>query len=73
MKQPVEPRTKKCPVCKREFPEEDNYCGDDGSLLEQASTSSGRDGFDNSGRDFFRVNEPATCEIDRIAGLKGEQ
>ena len=23
-----------CPVCKKEYPEEDNYCGNDGSRLE---------------------------------------
>lgn len=26
---------KKCPVCAREYTEEDNYCGADGSLLER--------------------------------------
>lgn len=26
---------KRCPVCAREYAEEDNYCGKDGSLLEQ--------------------------------------
>ena len=25
---------KKCPACEREYSEEDNYCGHDGSLLE---------------------------------------
>jgi hypothetical protein len=25
---------KRCPLCKREYSEEDNYCGDDGSVLE---------------------------------------
>jgi hypothetical protein len=35
MKEAVEEsRNKKCPVCKKEYPEEDVYCGDDGSALE---------------------------------------
>jgi predicted amidophosphoribosyltransferase len=28
-------RTKKCPVCKKQYPAEDNYCRDDGTPLEQ--------------------------------------
>jgi hypothetical protein len=34
MKEAIKSRTKKCPVCEKEYPDEDNYCGDDGSLLE---------------------------------------
>jgi predicted nucleic acid-binding Zn ribbon protein len=36
MNEATKPRTKKCPVCQKEYPEEDNYCGDDGSILEEA-------------------------------------
>jgi len=31
----VSQREKKCPVCAREYGEQDNYCGDDGSVLER--------------------------------------
>lgn len=37
MKEATKPRVKKCPVCAREYSEDDNYCGDDGSLLERIS------------------------------------
>lgn len=30
---------KRCPACAREYAEEDNYCGNDGSLLEHQLTS----------------------------------
>jgi predicted nucleic acid-binding Zn ribbon protein len=33
---------KSCPVCAREYPEEDNYCGDDGTALKQARSTSGK-------------------------------
>ena len=35
MKEVIKQHDKRCPVCKKEYPEEDNYCGDDGSALEQ--------------------------------------
>jgi hypothetical protein len=35
MEEATEEREKRCPVCAREYPQEDNYCGHDGSLLEQ--------------------------------------
>jgi len=35
MKQPIEPHNKRCPVCQKEYPEEDNYCGNDGSALKE--------------------------------------
>ena len=35
MKEGIKQHDKRCPVCKKEYPEEDNYCGDDGSALEQ--------------------------------------
>jgi rRNA maturation endonuclease Nob1 len=35
MKEGIKQHYKRCPVCKKEYPEEDNYCGDDGSALEQ--------------------------------------
>jgi len=34
MKEGIKQHDKRCPVCKKEYPEEDNYCGDDGSALE---------------------------------------
>jgi hypothetical protein len=34
MKESIKERGKKCPICKKEYPEEDIYCGDDGSALE---------------------------------------
>jgi predicted nucleic acid-binding Zn ribbon protein len=34
MKEAKRQLAKKCPVCQKEYPEEDNYCGDDGSALE---------------------------------------
>lgn len=33
MKEVIKQHDKRCPVCKKEYPEEDNYCGDDGSAL----------------------------------------
>lgn len=35
MKEGIKQHDKRCPVCNKEYPEEDNYCGDDGSALEQ--------------------------------------
>jgi len=35
MKEGIKQHDKRCPVCKKEYPELDNYCGDDGSALEQ--------------------------------------
>jgi hypothetical protein len=37
-----ESRKKKCPVCEKEYPEEDVYCGDDGSALKQTPATSGK-------------------------------
>lgn len=42
MKEAREGLRKKCPVCENEYPEADNYCGDDGSALEQARATSGK-------------------------------
>ena len=36
MKEATKQLEKRCPVCAKKYPEEDNYCGDDGSVLEQA-------------------------------------
>jgi hypothetical protein len=36
MTEAIKQREKKCPVCAKEYPEEDNYCRDDGSALEPA-------------------------------------
>ena len=41
MKEEAKRFVKKCPVCAREYSKEDNYCGDDGSLLEQDQALSG--------------------------------
>ncbi|HYM00580.1 MAG TPA: hypothetical protein VEZ90_16615 [Blastocatellia bacterium] len=30
---------KRCPLCGKEYPENDGYCGDDGTLLEQAQSA----------------------------------
>lgn len=32
----IKQREKSCPVCEKKYPEEDKYCGDDGSVLEYA-------------------------------------
>jgi len=42
MKEANKQRDKRCPVCKKEYPEEDNYCGDDGSALEQTRATSAK-------------------------------
>lgn len=42
MKQTEVPKTKICPLCKKEYPEEDNYCGDDGAALETQQASIGQ-------------------------------
>jgi len=39
MTEATKQREKKCPVCAKEYPEEDNYCRDDGSALEPAPTT----------------------------------
>jgi hypothetical protein len=36
MKEATKQREKTCPVCEKQYPEEDNYCGDDGSILVRA-------------------------------------
>ena len=36
MNESSEQRKKRCPVCSKEYPVEDRYCGDDGSVLQQA-------------------------------------
>jgi hypothetical protein len=36
MKETAKPGVKICPVCEGQYPQEDNYCGVDGSRLEQA-------------------------------------
>jgi len=36
MKDATKQHENRCPVCAKVYPEEDNYCGDDGSVLEQA-------------------------------------
>jgi len=41
MKKATESRTKKCPVCHKQYPEEDNYCGDDGSVLDYSTELAG--------------------------------
>jgi hypothetical protein len=45
MKEESKQLVKKCPVCAREYTEEDYYCGDDGSLLEQDRVLSGNQSF----------------------------
>ena len=35
MKEGIKQHDKRCPVCRKEYPGEDNYCGNDGSALEQ--------------------------------------
>jgi hypothetical protein len=39
MKEATKQREKKCPVCAKEYPEEDNYCRDDGSVLKPVPTT----------------------------------
>ena len=39
MKEGIKQHDKRCPVCKRKYPDEDNYCGDDGSPLEQVQAA----------------------------------
>ena len=42
MKEAIKQRNKRCPVCKKEYPEEDNYCGDDGAALELVPATSAK-------------------------------
>jgi hypothetical protein len=42
MKEGIKQHDKRCPVCKKEYPDEDNYCGDDGSALEQVRVALSR-------------------------------
>lgn len=42
MKEATKQLEKRCPVCAKEYPEEDNYCGSDGSLLEQLRSPDGK-------------------------------
>lgn len=42
MKEATKQREKKCPVCAKKYPEEDNYCRDDGSVLEQERALNGK-------------------------------
>lgn len=42
MKEAIKQRDKRCPVCKKEYPDEDNYCGDDGSALEHVRATSAK-------------------------------
>ena len=34
MKEAINQSHKRCPICKKDYPEADTYCGDDGSALE---------------------------------------
>ena len=43
MKETIRQHKKRCTVCNKEYSEEDNYCGDDGSVLEQARPSTSAD------------------------------
>ena len=40
MKEANKQHEKKCPACEKQYPVEDNYCGDDGSALKQEPTMS---------------------------------
>jgi hypothetical protein len=42
MEEPTIQRGKWCPVCEKEYNEQDNYCGDDGSVLERAQVTSAK-------------------------------
>jgi len=42
MKEATKQLEKRCPVCGKEYPEEDNYCGGDGSLLEKMRSLDGK-------------------------------
>lgn len=44
MKETDKQPEKKCAICKREFFEDENYCPDDGAILEQARDSVGYPG-----------------------------
>ena len=44
MKETDKQHEKRCPVCKNEYPEKDNYCPDDGSVLKQARDAGGYPG-----------------------------
>ena len=39
MKEVNNQRGKRCPICEKQYPEEDTYCGDDGTVLERALTT----------------------------------
>jgi hypothetical protein len=34
MREPIKEKKKSCPLCKKEYPEKDNYCRTDGQRLE---------------------------------------
>jgi hypothetical protein len=42
MNDATQQRGKRCPVCEKEYPEQDNYCGDDGSVLDRSRDTSGK-------------------------------
>jgi len=42
MKEATKQLEKRCPVCAKEYPEEDNYCGGDGSMLEKVRSLDGK-------------------------------
>jgi hypothetical protein len=41
MREPIKEKKKSCPLCKKEYPEKDNYCRTDGQRLEITDAGSG--------------------------------
>lgn len=60
MKEAKKLREKRCPLCENEYPEEDNYCGDDGSALEQERAVSGNQLSSSAGTNTTTGLEPAS-------------
>jgi hypothetical protein len=42
MKEAIKQHDKRCPVCKKRYPAVDNYCGDDGAVLELIRATSAK-------------------------------
>lgn len=41
MKEEIKEKKKRCPLCKKEYPEKDNYCRSDGTRLEITNAEPG--------------------------------
>jgi len=67
MKDTMKQRKKRCPVCEKEYPNADNYCGDDGSVLEQAQVASAQTSSPSAGTPL--TEEGVDTEANRVLQL----